>query len=595
LKPNSLGHYEDIYTSETDSELFSLHQLDYSVKFKEFSQNEPNDKYCHFYIGASESSKQVPTLLRESMVYTRTLSDKVRSAVFVLPYTYARGDIDIKINMKNSYKMKANITLNDELISQTTFTRSALLEVSEGYLMKCETVYGCPITISLELAYVFDLGDTVVPIEIVVSSPRKMPSILQKGVFRRTGINANTTDYYYIEVEKDEEGEIILDIKRGTGIMFAKLVNKTRESDHEDAWRRKVILPNETHNDVYLPYNQITQKIRFEKKHTFKCNNGCFLVFGVKSKEDHSGYENIFTQDYTIFARYINLKESDLNKVAVNIPVNEYIIGSLENTEKQGQKDAYIIDLYDNYDGLEIEFNSDNGILKYGLSDNFKEVNKFSNIVGIREPLIRKVTFNQNEKTKGKQFRMVVYTENLGNYKTTQYTLKVRPILKNRPHLLEINSDKPIICNAKSDDICNFYLPLSTFDSVSDLVVYADAKHEIDLYYSVTSSDYFGNCDYTRCFTDVLPSKYRYIQSSELQKNKNYLFINTASYQKDDILLFSITTRAEQKISLFSSLKSFVFSTIPTPNTLQIIDVIPFSDQSIILNDAIKTISFPTP
>ena len=115
-----------------------------------------------------------------------------------------------------------------------------------------------PITISLELAYVFDLGDTIIPIEIVVSSPRKMPSILQKGVFRRIGVNANTTDYYYIEVEKDEEGEIILDIKRGTGIMFVKLVNKTRETEHEDAWRRKVILPNETQNDVYLPYNQIT-------------------------------------------------------------------------------------------------------------------------------------------------------------------------------------------------------------------------------------------------------------------------------------------------------------------------------------------------
>uniref|UniRef100_UPI0025F02A67 hypothetical protein n=1 Tax=Methanosphaera sp. TaxID=2666342 RepID=UPI0025F02A67 len=52
LKPNSLGHYEDINSSETDSELFSLHQLDYSVRFKEFTLNEPNDKYCHFYIGA---------------------------------------------------------------------------------------------------------------------------------------------------------------------------------------------------------------------------------------------------------------------------------------------------------------------------------------------------------------------------------------------------------------------------------------------------------------------------------------------------------------------------------------------------------------
>ena len=32
LKPNSLGHSEDIFTAETNSELFSLHQLDYSVK-----------------------------------------------------------------------------------------------------------------------------------------------------------------------------------------------------------------------------------------------------------------------------------------------------------------------------------------------------------------------------------------------------------------------------------------------------------------------------------------------------------------------------------------------------------------------------------
>ena len=52
------------------------------------------------------------------MIYTRTLTQKFRKVYFILPFPYIKGDIDVKINMKNLYKMKANVTVNNKQISE---------------------------------------------------------------------------------------------------------------------------------------------------------------------------------------------------------------------------------------------------------------------------------------------------------------------------------------------------------------------------------------------------------------------------------------------------------------------------------------------
>ena len=80
---------------------------------------------------------------------------------------------------------------------------------------------------------------------------------------RRSGCNDNSTNYYYLEVQRGEEGEILLDFKRGNGIMFAKLVTKSNNAYDYRAWRGKVVLPIENDNDNDLEYNPITQKIRY--------------------------------------------------------------------------------------------------------------------------------------------------------------------------------------------------------------------------------------------------------------------------------------------------------------------------------------------
>ena len=442
-----------------------------------------------------------------------------------------------------------------------------------------------PITIGIELAHINDLGNKTVPVEIVVSTSRKMPNVLPKGVLRRSALNINSTDYYYIEVAGKEEGEIVLDFKRGTGIMFAKMVPKNKLIDSIEAWRKKVILPTENRHDISLPYNHITQKIRYEQKHTEKCaGHGCFLIVGVKSKENYGGFESIFTAEYNIYVRYINTKEIDLSKVAVNIPINDYIIGSLEQTSTKNQYDAYVLDILDDYKSLEIEFKGDEASLVYNIGSEFRTGG--NTIAPTKTFSIENINTNIAN-LKGNKLTITVSTNKLGPGNTSQYIFKVRPVYKNKPHLIELNTDRQTICKLENE-ICNFYLPLSTYNGISDLVFYADIQDEVIIYTSLTNADYFSSCDFEKCITDILPTRKKYIHSSENQGNKNYLRINPSQYSKDDIILFQITSRSSHNIPIITSFKSYINSTIPTPNSLQIIDINPGSKQQIIMNDFVK-------
>ena len=579
LHPNSIGHYEDIlsYSDSNTGSYFSENHPIYQAQFTSFSHNSPNDDYCYFYVGGGESSSDIPVLLRESMVYTRTLTQKFRKVDFLLPFPYINGDVDVKINMKNLYKMIATVTVNNKFISNYTFIGSTLIEITEISLADCENINGCAIGISLYLNHLYDLNDTKVPIEIVFSTARKTPSILQKGVLRRTGINANSTDYYYLEVSKEEEGEIILNFKRGIGIMFGKLVKKDNKTDDINAWRKKVILPTEKDNDNFLSYNPITQKIKYIKNHTRICEKGCFLIIGVQNKENYVGHNILFTLEYTIFARYIELKAD--SKVAINVPDNEYIYGSLEETSSKGQYDTYVYDVFDDYQSIEIEFKSDKALMYYSDSTFEKSKNKIESNNKI-------VVHNIKDIKKGKQLKLTVSTSQFSYNNITVYSFKIRPIHKHRISLLELSGDKPTICNANADSICNFYLPFNTYDGISQLILYADSKEEVFIYIRRTDSNFFANCIDEECIKSALPKSDKYDKTQ-----KQYLTLDSTKYKKEDVLLIAVTTRTKQLISLYATFKSPLVSTIPTLNSLQIIDVSPNSNQTINLNDYINSLN----
>ena len=157
--------------------------------------------------------------------------------------------------------------------------------------------------LTLELFSNMDLGGSIVPVEVSLTTGRGTPIMLPKGVLIRGGFNDNTTTYYYLEIAKEEEGEIVLDFKRGSGIMFAKMVSKDDVVVGPKAWREKLILPTENDHDKELEYNYATQKIKYKKSYTEKCGGICFIIVGVTSKFKFEGYEAYFASEYNIMVR----------------------------------------------------------------------------------------------------------------------------------------------------------------------------------------------------------------------------------------------------------------------------------------------------
>ena len=113
--------------------------------------------------------------------------------------------------------------------------------------------------------------------------------------------------------------------------MFAKLLTKCNNTYDYRAWRGKDILPTENHHDNDLEYNPITQKIRYSSSQTNKCEHTCFIVFGVLSKDYIGSFQNVFSSEYNIIARYSEYGEENLCKVTVYFLMNEFIHGNIND------------------------------------------------------------------------------------------------------------------------------------------------------------------------------------------------------------------------------------------------------------------------
>ena len=185
LVPDNLGNYEDIMQSNSDK--FLSNNPQYVVEAKNFLFNKPSDNFCLFYVGASESTLEFPTLLRENVPYIRTLSVNITKAFLIWPYNYKKGDVNIKINLKNRIRINTTIRINNKTKESYELSKSALINIPDSELKKkCESLEGCEIALHIETKTdVIKLEKQYnYPIEVSLSSGQTTPTHLQKGIIR---------------------------------------------------------------------------------------------------------------------------------------------------------------------------------------------------------------------------------------------------------------------------------------------------------------------------------------------------------------------------------------------------------------------------
>ena len=151
-------------------------------------------------------------------------------------------------------------------------------------------------------------------------------SLLEKNKLNYGFLTSETTyQYYYMEIFKGEEGEIMLHNKRLYGILHAKIISKKNIT--KDQLIDTSIYPKEDSDDsnsTYLIYNQHILQLNYSYINTAKCFDGCYLLITYEQKKSVANF-TLIGYEYTIFSRTWNY--TDYISQIGEIPFNEYIIG----------------------------------------------------------------------------------------------------------------------------------------------------------------------------------------------------------------------------------------------------------------------------
>jgi len=146
-------------------------------------------------------------------------------------------------------------------------------------------------------------------------------SILEKNKLSIGFTNSKKVNqYYYLEVFKGEEGEIMLHNKR----LYGELYGIIKSKSEINKFNKTVYANKREYNQ--LQFNANTRKLSFNLSQTKQCEEGCYLLL-TYSHDDYY-FNSTVGFEYTLLTRIWNVEE--IGSEIINIPFNEYIFGVFE-------------------------------------------------------------------------------------------------------------------------------------------------------------------------------------------------------------------------------------------------------------------------
>ena len=152
-------------------------------------------------------------------------------------------------------------------------------------------------------------------------------------------LSEEEAQYYYMEVYKNEEGEIMLHDKRKNGKLACKIFNQERFPNISDF----------IHDiNEFDEFDKYSQKLSFNTTDCKNLNNKCYLLI---TYIDSCNLVNAIGSEYTILTRIWD--KFEIIPQIINIPLNEYVFGNLE--EKSVNRHYYTVFIPEDYEKISLE------------------------------------------------------------------------------------------------------------------------------------------------------------------------------------------------------------------------------------------------
>ena len=424
-----------------------------------------DQKICHIIINSiNENQPEINIENNENTIFYFEKDD-----IDELNISYEKKGIsnDSFVALLFQFNEKCNFSININNIKSEYIYNSTFIYLKSDIL---KTITDDKLNIKIEK---IDKNKSVYMFFKIIK--KESISMIKKGALNYGFITTKLDyQYFYLEVYNDEEGELLLHNKRFYGELLAKIIPKDEKTDLFDT----SIYPkeDETYSNM-LNYNPHSLKLIYNYSHTLNCINGCYILITyrqIKSEKEMPaiGYE------FTILSRSWNY--SDYISQIVEIPFNEYLIGSFE--KKSIANHYYFLTIPDDAEKLIIQM--EGNYIDFFVGEGKKRINtmkdsgndKKYSIINNQNVIILNITelnFKRNEISFA--LRSKDYFDDIFSF----YYFRILYVKKDEIIYYPMDSQFGNLCLPEKNDQAKYYCNL----------IFSNKYDELSTNFSVSSSN----------------------------------------------------------------------------------------------------------
>ena len=565
---------------------FTGEEYSFNLKLENYFHTVSNDtEDCTVFIstGVNPNSKSDPLIIQESIPNPTSFTNTYYKFPFIYD-EYFNGifiniDLDFDSVMESSTPPEIKITfiIGDQQTDYETYTiyKSKTFFIKSTIEKYCKSKNICNLLVQLERE---DSSSQLehYTIYTTIQLSTLSPIYINKNQVYNEKLSPLGYKYFYTQIDQDEEGEINIIFNKGSGKIFAKIVEKnTIEKDPD--WNRRINLPKET-SDNLLDFDSIHGSLKYYTNEFNNCLLGCELYILIK------GYETIDNDDmFNDFTFSIDKKRNGIGQNSVvNLLLNNYVKGNLT----QDVYKYYTFTINFDIKKISINFYTQVGKLYIKLGkglianeENYDwELIRYSDkdnriIISCDDEIIGKNTLNGLSFSLGIiQSNSYIDKENINTF----YFLQVQTLHDDLINYYYLHSERSILCNTNEYEYCYVLLPLSDLNNNQNTLIYASSttnyNSKINILSKFYSEEEIDKISYTQSITGKFPTKLNCEQNSNGEK---YLLLDNNKVTKNNYVFLTID--ANEKNSLIKILVS------PSANLLKT-SLPPFTERLIWAN-----------
>ena len=580
-------YYQDIVLKDKSND------YEYMLYVRETEPSNYDNKLCMVYASSlellyNEELDERQIVISDNEPKQMAFKEDYQEIEYLYPHSNPNNDVIIKFNLVDIARYKVTVSFAHQKPSVTIQSGSDIIYlVHNEWKNICKENEICPIIIKIELDSKYEVyPKLLISVKTVQDNT---PSYITKNKAKLDFLLGNNCQYYYTDIGLDEEGFVLVNYRRGSGRLFAKLVPKNATVAEKDAnWREMYKFPN-TAEESLESYGYV-KKILIKKDKTKICKEGCYLLLSLKTSILSEKYVDFREHPFTIIIHTSPSIQTQETIPIIDIPLNEYIIGNLYTHEDKIIYEYYSVIFTHNSSKILIDFQSKvvNFYIRVGIN-NKPEINNYDFYYESRgqdslfeintDEFLKKCNERNIEipypnSLLGLGITIGLYTNKTDSLYTTVYSMKVHLPFDDKFNIYEVKSDQKTLCKTQIIDgtyRCLFMIFYLGIDPINNLIIYPQIQDH-------SSYEIFANF--------IFQENFEYFDRSYLRLNiPNYEasfstrktgldFIYTQNPKNYDSFLYvSVETKTETIVELFSSFYTNDLQLSPNPSSAQLFSV----------------------